>query len=116
MGFLGRALTQGASKFIGRAVKASQFVGRAVPTISKGLQSAQRFAHNSAVQQAGQAIGIGPSVFNKVGAAIGHVNSAVNLAPSVVGDARAALTQAHHTLQPAKRSIAELYQQANGVN
>ncbi len=109
MGFIGKALAAGASKFIGRAVKASQFVGKSIPQISKGLAGAQRFASNSAVQKAGQAIGIGPNVFAKVGSALGTLNSAAQLAPSVANDARAALG----SLAPAKRSIADLYQAAN---
>jgi hypothetical protein len=112
--FLGRALASGAQKYLGKAIRAGQYLGKAIPHISKGLSQVQRLASNSAVRDAGQSIGIGASVFNKVGQIAGTTNSVVNSLPGVAGDVRSGLTATGAALTPARRSIAELYQKANG--
>lgn len=114
--FLGKALLAGGSKFLGKSIRAGQYIGKALPQISKGLSQVQRLASSAAVQQAGKAIGIGPSVFNRVGSIAGSTNAAVSALPGVAADVRAGLTGASASLTPARRSIADLYQKANGTN
>eukprot|EP00953_Heterococcus_sp_UTEX-ZZ885_P029442 15623-Heterococcus_DN1.PRE.2 len=114
--FLGKALLAGSSKFLGKALRTGQYIGKAIPQISKGLSQVQRFASSGAVQQAGKAIGIGPSVFQKVGQIAGSTNAAVSALPGVAADVRAGLTGASSSLTPARKSIADLYQKANSTN
>jgi hypothetical protein len=113
MPFLGQALRAGAQKFLGKAIRAGHYLGRAAPHISKGLSQVQRLASNSAVQDAGKSVGIGPSVFNKIGAIAGSTNSALSALPGVANDVRAGLTGASTAFTPARRSIADLYAKAN---
>ena len=114
--FLGKSLLAGASRFLGKAIKAGHFIGKSIPHISKDLSHIQRLASNSAVQDAGKSIGIGPSVFQKVGQIAGSTNVAVSGLPGVAADVRAGLTGAATSLTPARRSIADLYQRANASN
>jgi hypothetical protein len=116
MAFVGKALLSGASKYIGKAIRAGSYVGKAIPQISKGLTQVQRLASNSAIQQAGKSIGIGQSVFNRVGQIAGTTNAALGAVPGVAADVRAGLTAANANLTPARRSIGELYQRAYGGN
>ena len=83
MAFIGKSLLAGASKYIGKAIKAGSYVGKAIPQISKGLTHIQRLASNSAIQEAGKSIGIGPSVFNRVGSIAGTTNTVLGAVPGV---------------------------------
>jgi hypothetical protein len=114
--FLGKSLLSGASKFLGKSLKLGQYIGKAIPHISKGLSHVQRLASNSAIQDAGKSIGIGPSVFQRVGQIAGSTNTAVSGLPGVAADVRAGLTAAGTSLTPARRSIADLYQRAHATN
>jgi hypothetical protein len=116
MAFIGKALLSGASKYVGKAIRLGSYVGKAIPQISKALTQVQRLASTSAVQQAGKSIGIGPSVFNRVGQIAGTANTVIGQVPGVAADVRAGLTAASASLTPARRSIGELYQRANGGN
>jgi hypothetical protein len=116
MAWIGKSLLAGASKYIGKAIKAGSYVGKAIPQISKGLTHVQRLASNSAIQQAAGSIGIGPSVFNRVGSIAGTANTVLGAVPGVAADVRAGLTAAGASLTPARRSIGELYQRANSAN
>jgi hypothetical protein len=83
------------------------------PQISKGLSQVSRLASSAAVQDAGRAVGVGPSVFNRVGAIAGSTSNALSALPGVAGDVRSGLTGATAALTPARRSIADLYAKAN---
>jgi hypothetical protein len=113
MAFIGKALVSGAQRYLGKAIRAGAYLGKVAPQVSKGLTQVQRLASSSAVQQAGKQIGIGPSVFNKVGSIAGSASSVVSALPGAAGDTRAGLTAAGAALTPARRSLAELYQKAN---
>jgi hypothetical protein len=113
MAFLGKALRAGAQKYLGKALRTAAYIGKVTPQISKGLSQVSRLASSAAVQDAGRAVGVGPSVFNRVGAIAGSTSNALNALPGVAGDVRSGLTGAAQALTPARRSIADLYAKAN---
>lgn len=119
MGFLGKALGTGL-KFLGHAQRGAAFLGKALPHAAAGLQAAQRFTSNPAVQQAGAKLGLGPNVFARVNAIGDTTRNAIGLIPGLANNARdvaaglqTAVTDAGRSLAPARRSIADLYRQAN---
>jgi prophage DNA circulation protein len=114
--YLGRPLLAGASKYLGKALNTGKYLGKVLPQISKGLTTVQRLASSSALQQAGQKVGIGSSVFQKIGNAAGTASQIAQSLPGVGNDVRAGLTAANASLTPARRSIGELYKTANSGN
>ena len=103
--FLSKALG-GAAKYLGKAHSVAQYIGKALPTISAAAMQARQFANNSVVQQLAHKVKAGGALrtLDRVGAVVGQ---AANLAPGIASSVQ-------HSLAPAKRSIAELYQTAHG--
>ena len=112
MRFLAKALSGGA-RFLGHATSGARYLGKALPTVGKALGAAQAFSSNRAVQDLAGKVGIGPNVFSRVNSAIDTTQNAIGLLPGVARDVNSALSSAGQSLQPARRSIADLYRQAN---
>ncbi len=109
--FLGRAVGFG-QKFLGRAVQGANFLGRALPHVQQAAAGAQRFASNQAVRDIGSRIGLNPQVLRTVGSVAGTIGSGAGMAPGIARDLLTAGRTADASLAGTKRSIADLYRQA----
>jgi hypothetical protein len=115
MGFLGR-LSSSASKFLGRANQAASFLGRNLHHVSSGLKSVQQFSSHPDVQRIGSQVGISPNVFRSVNQVASTLGNAVNLLPTLGNNLRTAGQAGLNSVpESTKRSLADLYQQANTI-
>jgi hypothetical protein len=115
MGFLGNLASFG-RKFIGHASKAATFLGRHIPNIQSGIRSVQNFVAHPDVQRIGREVGIAPGVFTTAGQVASTLNNGLGLLPQLGSDLRTGFNTAMGAIQPStKRSLADLYSQANQI-
>ena len=104
------------AKLLGNATRAASYLGRNLGNISSGVKSVQAFVQNPDVQRIGKEVGISPSVFRTAGQVASTVGNAINLVPQLGSDLRSAGAVAMGSISGStKRSLADLYDQANNI-
>ncbi|KAG5184279.1 hypothetical protein JKP88DRAFT_289981 [Tribonema minus] len=114
MSFLGRAMVMG-SRFLGAAARGSRYIGRALPVVSRGLGTAAQLASNPLVQSAGRRVGIDPSVFRGLASGMTNVGNGLAMVPDAARSVAGAAAGVRAAVQPAKRSLADLYAATRGA-
>jgi hypothetical protein len=112
MSFLGRALS-GSAKYLGKIQKAGVFLGKQLPKVAQASRGIQSLANNPSVKALSDRAGINPSVLRTIGQVSSTVGNAANLLPGTASDVRNIVGGA---AAGTKRSLADLYQQANTMN
>jgi hypothetical protein len=115
MGWLGNAASF-AKRVLGHASRATTFLGKHLGNIQSAVKSVHSFVTNPDVQRIGRDVGIAPGVFTTTGQVASTVHNGLGLLPQLGNDLKTGFTTAMGQVQPStKRSLAELYSQANAI-
>lgn len=115
MGWLGNAASF-AKRVLGHASRATTFLGKHIGNIQSAVKSVHNFVNHPEVQKIGHDVGIAPGVFTTAGQVASTVHNGLGLLPQLGSDLKTGFTTAMGQVQPStKRSLADLYNQANSI-
>ena len=116
MTFLGRLARHG--NFLGqRAASAGRYLGRHLPQILKGahrgLDVLHQGATNPLIRQIGAKAGVGGGTFDRLAQGTQTAQAGLGMVPGLVQNASSGITNAINSMQPARQSLAALYNVAH---